>query len=490
MDDYYYLTPLEFTGYFLIPYVNNPKFLFAFYRIWTLLIAMTHFFGTDHLKRSLIQIGQKNAYRDGRTPLDKIISSDDEIYRLSTKCISGSYKFKPYSLKLFLKGRGEAPREICIPSLLDQAILKSLDLSLKEGCSITNATNLAFFTVRQVVIDISKMRLEKHFDTRVLRLDIKKYFDTINHEMLLNRIDGKSCPPWIRKTVKAAITTPAKELHKKTPPKNEVGVPQGLSIASHLADLYLESFENVLKKYSAASYRYVDDILIFYYPEQEKELLEYLKNSEKELKLEFHKEGSGKYYNGHLFSEDGFEYLGYKFIVEKKETKITIRDSSVQKFINSCVGLIHKYQKGGYHTQYPDTELAEQAFIFDLNEKITGAFQEDRRYGWLWYFRQMNDLPLLDKMDKIIKRELKKSDTTRNIKIKRLKRAHYEISNFRPNNKYILNYGLDDVALIKKYFGRLNKRIRNGTPEETLAEFIFWTNARLRRLMLDEIRAS
>lgn len=448
---------------------------------------MKHHFETKKFKRSLKYIAGNNIYLDGTTPLDKIINDDLEIRRISTKCISGTYKFTPYALKLFLKGRDTPPREICVPSLIDQAVLKSVDLTLKEQCKIDNQTNLAFFIVQEILKDIPKFSK----DTKVLRLDIQKYFNSINHEKLLNRLETKKCPSWLKGLVKNAITTPAKELHEKTPPPNAKGVPQGLSIASYLADLYLESFENVLKKFSIGSYRYVDDILVFFYPEQEKELLDYIEKSFDALDLKFHTQDSSKYYNGPMASKDGFDFLGYHFFVTTEKIKVSVRNSSVQKFLNSSIGLITKYQKGGYGNRFADTREAEAAFIFDLNEKITGAFRQDKRYGWLWYFRQMNDLALLEKMDNVIRKELKKEKSTKDIKVKRLKRAYYEIQNFTEKNKYILNYGTKDVALIKSYFGRFDKRInRAKTDEAALVAFQFWSNNRLKRLMLDEVRAS
>lgn len=445
---------------------------------------MVHYFDPAKLTSSLKMIGKNHAYADGRTPLDIIIENDAEIRRISSKCLSGSHKFTTYSLKLFLKGRGSSPREICVPSLVDQAVLKSLDLSLKENCKITNTTKLAFFIVKEVLKDISNVPQ----DAKVLRLDIKKYFDSIDHDKLLNRLDSKGCPLWMKTLVHSAIKTPAKELHEKTPPPNKKGVPQGLSIASHLADMYLESFENVLKKYSIGSHRYVDDILIFYHPETETELLEFLVTGFKELDLDFHKDGDAKFYKGDVISEKGFDYLGYHFVVSKDVIKVSVRYSSVQKFLNSIIGLITKYQKGGYGK---DAREAESAFVFDLNEKITGAFRDDKRYGWLWYFRQMNDLALLQRMDRIIDKELKKESSTKNLKIKKLKRTYYEIQNFTNDNRYILNYGMKDVMLIKRYYGRFDKRINYAkTDEVALAAFQFWSNGRLKRLMLDEVRAS
>ena len=45
----------------------------------------------------------------------------------------------------------------------------------------------------------------------------------------------------------------------------------------------------------------------------------------------------------------------------------------------------------------------ERVFIEDLNEKITGALSEQKRYGWLLYFAEINDMQLLHKLDGIIR---------------------------------------------------------------------------------------
>lgn len=153
--------------------------------------------------------------------------------------------------------------------------------------------------------------------------------------------------------------------------------------------------------------------------------------------------------------------------------------------------MIVKLRKGGYDLEYGDPLKANSAFQYDINERITGARKGDKRFGWLWYFRQMNDFALLDRVDKILKREMQKDSRTRSIRIKRLKRAFYEISNFTDQNKYILNYGISDPDQIKNLFGEFDRSIeRSSTPERTLSAFNAFTAKRLKKLMLDEVRAS
>ncbi|MEC4818039.1 MAG: RNA-directed DNA polymerase, partial [Scytonema sp. PMC 1069.18] len=47
-------------------------------------------------------------------------------------------------------------------------------------------------------------------------------------------------------------------------------------------------------------------------------------------------------------------------------------------------------------------ESLKEIFITNLNEKITGAISEERKYGWIFYFNAINDVSLLYKIDNII----------------------------------------------------------------------------------------
>jgi len=446
----------------------------------------TNYFDPESLKNSLIEISDKHSDSFGNSSLNSIINSDVKIQILSKRCLDGDYNFSPYSLKLFMKGRGRPPREISIPSLQDQAVLKSLDKTLKTSCAIDNSTKLAFFIVK----DLKDFLTTNSDNLKVMRIDIQKYFDEIKHDILLDKIKEKKCEGYIDQIVQKAISTPAVEKGFKADEKKTIGIPQGISISSHLADLYLEDFDLNLKKYCARSYRYVDDVLILYKEYQEGSLESYIAKAFEGLDIEHHKEGS-KFYKNDLFYEYGFDFLGYNFFATAKELKASIRPATEQKFINSLIALIGTYRKGRYHLRYQDSILALKVFQYDLNEKITGAFKGGRRYGWLWYFRQMNDLSLLDKVDKIIKRELNKDKNTKKLRVKRLKRTFYEIENFSSNNSYILDYGLTDIGKIRRLYSDMDANIRKAKSDAgVLAAFNHFTNNRLRRLALDEVRES
>ena len=81
--------------------------------------------------------------------------------------------------------------------------------------------------------------------------------------------------------------------------------------------------------------------------------------------------------------------------------------------------------------------------IHDLNEKIAGAKYKDKKYGWIDYFSEINDLTLLFKIDSHVKNMVGKylDDydleylKNNNLKIKKNSKAIFEIK--KKDSKYI-----------------------------------------------------
>ncbi len=111
-------------------------------------------------------------------------------------------------------------------------------------------------------------------------------------------------------------------------------------------------------------------------------------------------------------------------------------------------------------------ETQERVFIEDLNEKITGAISEQKRYGWLFYFAEINDMQLLHKLDGIIRgffRRLSDFDYRTPGQLKKLSTAFYKIK-YDTFGGYIQNYELYETVPAKiKYLadrGLLNPEKR------------------------------
>lgn len=155
---------------------------------------------------------------------------------------------------------------------------------------------------------------------------------------------------------------------------------------------------------------------------------------------------------------DEFEYLGYHFELPK----VTVRQASITKFINSITAKFSRYKHTKAYklrkVKHLDEKSLKEAFVLDINEKITGAISDNRRYGWIFYFSSINDLTLLYKLDKIIIDLFKRSDDfdkTPPHNLKKLARAYYE-AKYSPTSGYIYNYDSNDTLEKKRDF--LSKR--------------------------------
>jgi hypothetical protein len=137
--------------------------------------------------------------------------------------------------------------------------------------------------------------------------------------------------------------------------------------------------------------------------------------------------------------EEEFEYLGYRFELPN----VTIRPSTIEKFIHSLAAkfssYIHSREK---KLKKLKKENLKRIFISDLNEKITGAICETRRYGWIFYFNAINDMSVLYIIDNIIANLFKRLDDFGRVPpptLKKISRAFYEAKH-NPLGGYIHNY--------------------------------------------------
>jgi len=376
------------------------------------------------------------------------------------KCVESSYNFSPYVEILKSKGRNKYPRIIAVPTVRDRIVLYALKEILStvfEDCVRRKLANTYIHDIQKATQNISPSNLE------IFGTDIKNFYGSISRKILLKKLSTRIKSKKILTLVEKSISTPIvprnyrkDQIHKYYPDK-EKGLPQGLSISNILADIYVsEDIDQYIKdNYSCNYFRYVDDIIIF----SNKENSEKIKNTilAKFSLLELN------YNEVKTFDVTGkkpFEYLGYRFELPR----ITVKQSSIDKFINSIAAKFSDYLHNGKQKlknfSYLTKDRAKEIFIIELNEKITGAISENKRYGWIFYFNAINDLSILYRLDHIISNfftRLEDFSRTPPENLKKLSRAYYEVKHYRKmNNGYIHNYNIYQNTQSKLMF--LEKR--------------------------------
>lgn len=411
-----------------------------------------------------------------------------ELTTASRKCLAGTYRFTPYLEKLKIKERNKNPRLIGIPTIRDRVILHQLHRYLTHIFPECIQRNVASTYVREISEDISRHNPDTLW---ICGTDIKTFYDSIRKTRLLAILEK-------RITCKSAIRLIHHALETPTVPKNcprkqhnsykvQHGVPQGLAISNILAAIYMQDVDSAIPQLGVKYYRYVDDVLIY----GEKALVEKAFNSlRSRLRnrgLSLHRLGTPKSYM--RIVNQGFAYLGYIF----KWPKITIRDSTIERFLQSISGKFsdfkHNKQKRLERYSYLDEKRLSEIFLLELNERITGAISEQKRYGWIAYFSEITDLSLLHRLDAIIANlfsRLAEFNHQPPKGLRKLRRAYYEMK-YNPEGGYIRNY--DRIISSAEKISFLEERGRIGPHEQLTDEQINDRYERYKRRALSEMHA-
>src|SRR3972149_9978855 len=329
---------------------------------------------------SLIQGFDKVMESDGVPGSDgiSIITFDEnleeQINRLRAELLNFNYKPKPLLMFERLKADG-SKRRLLIFSVRDRVVQSSAYIVLNP--LIDEQFEKESFAYRKGLSRETAARkinyLYNQGYTWIVDADIRKFFDSINHELLLKRceeiIKEKEVLQLIEKWIKAEYSCDGKKI------KMEVGVPQGSVISPMLANLYLDRFDEGIKKDGYKLVRYADDFIILTKSKSEAEsalkITEELLDS---LNLELNKEKTAV-----KSFDEGFKYLGYIFLrslitpASAKDTTLPMGNESkyvdtedIQKIKNR----IKKKEAGDGLTEnkLSSTEIGA-AFLEALTEK-------------------------------------------------------------------------------------------------------------------------
>ncbi len=144
--------------------------------------------------------------------------------------------------------------------------------------------------------------------TRAIVLDLSKYFDTLNHELLINILRRNVKDERVIQMVKRYLKSGVME--NGVVMETEEGSPQGGNISPLLANVYLNEFDQEFSKRGVPCIRYADDIVLLAKSERASERLlessaKYLEGT---LKLKVNREKSRTV---SVFAIRNFKYLGF-----------------------------------------------------------------------------------------------------------------------------------------------------------------------------------
>lgn len=442
--------------------------------------AFRKYFGVKRVRTALtLEVGAKVGRGiDRMTPQTLADQSQLHTEIICRKVLSGRYRFSPYVEILRTRGANREPRVISFPTARDRVVLLQLKRVLHDVFPDLVPRSLPNEIVRQAAVQLSAFRRDGY---SVLRTDICNFYPTIDHAQLLRMLRTRIRSERVISLIERALRTPTvpsnyRKLDYATHVSPLVGVPQGLAISNVLASIYLSGLDQKMRKRASYYCRYVDDIIVVA-PTPE------IDDVEEQLNMDLTSLGlcmsAGK--TSKLPAGAPVEFLGYRF----ESSRTTIRKESAERFLGSIASMAtsfrHSFEKK-VHTSSATKQELISSFIDDVNERITGAIYQKRRYGWLFYYLELDDLTLLSHLDSRVSQLVQRLSRVevKQGELKRLLRAYHEAKN-DPLGGYTRVYDRITSVQDKQGFLRVRGHLDKGRQYseleiETLYGQVMWRN--------------
>jgi group II intron reverse transcriptase/maturase len=275
----------------------------------------------------------REAYRKvksnkGAAGVDKESLADYEadllnnLYVLWNRMSSGSYFPKPVRSVSIPKANGKK-RVLGIPTVSDriaQQVVKSYLEPRLEGEFANESYGYRPLKSQHQAVEAVHENVRQY--AWVIDMDIKSFFDEVNHDLLMKALDRHVPEKWVKLYIKRWLESPAQQKDGTLIQKEGKGTPQGGVISPLLANLFLHY---VLDKWLGKHYpeiafvRYADDMVIHCSTEAEtKQMLTAIRLRLAECKLSLSEEKTKMVYcrDYRRVQQDygkKFDFLGFTF---------------------------------------------------------------------------------------------------------------------------------------------------------------------------------
>ncbi|WP_125608462.1 group II intron reverse transcriptase/maturase [Lapidilactobacillus bayanensis] len=199
---------------------------------------------------------------DGMTVNDLLGYLKTHKIELIQRLKDGTYKPEAVKRVRIPKPNG-GMRKLGVPTVIDRLIQQAIaqvmspifERVFSDDSFGFRPNRSAHDAIRQVVTLYNK---GYHF---VVDLDLKSYFDTINHDLLIKYIGQYIDDSWLLKLIRKFLTSGV--MNGSSFEASVVGTPQGGPLSPLLANIYLNELDKVLTERGLHFVRYADDCNIY-----------------------------------------------------------------------------------------------------------------------------------------------------------------------------------------------------------------------------------
>lgn len=314
------------------------------------------------------------------------------LYTLWNRMSSGSYFPSPVRQVLIPKWDGHS-RPLGIPTVQDRVAQMVVKQVLEPRLeALFHPSSFGYRPGKSAHQAVAQAKQNCWRYDWVLDVDLKAFFDTIDHDLLLRAVDRQVPEPWIRLYIRRWLACPV-ELPDGEKQERHRGTPQGGVISPLLANLYLHyAFDDWMRRNhpNVPFERYADDLVCHCRSREEAEALrEHLEVRMRECKLELHPQKTQIVYcqdarRREVYSQTRFDFLGFGFHAR------TVQDRRGKLFSGFNPGVSRKALKR-MNATIQDLGLTRRtpATLEDLARLLNAKVR-----GWIAYYGAFYPEPL------------------------------------------------------------------------------------------------
>jgi len=318
------------------------------------------------------------------------------LYKIWNRLASGSYHPQPVKEVEIPKANG-GKRKLGIPTVSDriaQQVIKSyLEPRLE---AVFHEDSYGYRPLKSAHQAIKQVQENVRTYSWVVDMDIKSFFDEVDHELLMKALDRHVSEKWVKLYIRRWLESPVQTKDGRLLQKQGKGTPQGGVISPLLANLYLHY---VLDRWLELHYptiafvRYADDVVVHCQSEEQaQEVLQGIRARLQECHLSLNETKTKivycKDYRKKEKKEYGnkFDFLGFSF---QPRMYRSVRDSGKVFLGYGCemsqkviTKVVTEWKQRKWHRQ---SDLVLQDIATRINTQMRGIIN---------YFGKINSIGL------------------------------------------------------------------------------------------------
>jgi RNA-directed DNA polymerase len=304
--------------------------------------------------------------------------------KIKQEILDGKYRPNPVRRVEIPKPDGNGVRKLGIPTILDRIIQQAIYRELMLTFEATFSGNSYGFRIgrkaQQAVLKAQGYIQEGC--KWVVDIDLEKFFDKVNHDILMARVarkvKDKKILLLIRRYLQAGVLEDG--LTKPT----EEGTPQGGPLSPLLSNIMLDDFDKELEKRGLRFARYADDCNIYVKTEiaGQRVMKSVIKFLTTKLRLKVNEQKSA------VAQPWDRKFLGFTFTKGKEPIRIAVHESRVKRLKDKIRGLT-KRMRGS-----------------NIKDNIRKMIMPIIR-GWANYFSIVEDHNVFKNLDGWIRRKIR-----------------------------------------------------------------------------------